>query len=128
MVLSSTGREYDRRLISDIEVGLKSWDTLKNCIDPTCWHFAKEIVSQTFPGPQISKSPNKGPKLCTTWNKFRKQGCQYEHNSGLKCNFLHQCSLCSGDHKALYCTFETDLPSDFSSVSEPPEPENAYHL
>ena len=22
------GREYDRRLISDIEVGLKSWDTL----------------------------------------------------------------------------------------------------
>ena len=38
-------REYNSRLINDIEVGLKNWDTLSRSIDPTCWAFAKQYVS-----------------------------------------------------------------------------------
>ena len=64
-------REYDRRLISDLEVGLKSWDTLKNCIDPTCWSYAKEVVQNIQPNSKSSsRSPDRGHKLCITWNKF----------------------------------------------------------
>ena len=35
------GREYDRKIIFDIEVGLKNWEGLNNCIDPTGWSYAK---------------------------------------------------------------------------------------
>ena len=38
-------REYNSRLVNDIEVGLKNWENLNRSIDPTCWAFAKELVS-----------------------------------------------------------------------------------
>ena len=53
------GREYDRRLTSDIETGLKSWETLNNCIDPTCWSFAKELV------PKMETTSNVSPEGVT---------------------------------------------------------------
>ena len=108
------GRDYDHRIISDIEVGLKSWDSLKKCFDPTCWSLAKELVPKLNQVSQnFNKSPNRAHKLCTTCNKFCKQGCQFEHsNPGQSCIFIHKCSICCGDHKAIYCTLEDDLSSE----------------
>ena len=100
-------REYDRKIISDIEFGLKQWESLKNCIDPTGWSYAKQMVTQNQEFAN-SKSPDRGQKICTTYNNFRKQGCHYEHSTGKSCIFLHQCSVCKGEHKFWECTVEDD--------------------
>ena len=74
-------REYDSRVISDIEAGGKSWETLSDGIEPDSIYCAKEVVQNR---PQIKKTGNKDKdrrnidekpksvkKLCTTYNTHR---------------------------------------------------------
>ena len=38
------GREYDSKVVKDIEMGYKTWSSLDHSIDPTAWTYAKEVV------------------------------------------------------------------------------------
>ena len=108
------GREYDSKVIQDIELGLRKWETLGKTICPTSWTYAKELVSKQKPAPTQTKQNNNSSanlKLCTTWNSFRKPGCSYEHNNpGEQCVYLHICSRCKTTkgvnlkHKLWKCT------------------------
>ena len=102
--------------VSDVEGGLKSWETLDKNIDAMAWAYSKELNPHSKPnvtGP-VTKTNNAGnsggnQKLCTTYNTFRKNGCHFEHqNSGETCVYLHICSHCPSKglqrkHKAWQC-------------------------
>ena len=89
-------REYDSKVLKDIEQGFKNWDNLSRCIDPTCWAYAREMVPKPKPAQnQGSKAPNSNQRLCTTYNTFKKEGCSYESNNpGETCVYVHACSTC----------------------------------
>ena len=89
-------KEYDARVISDIEVQIKKWETLDKAIDPGAWQFAKEFVAKSkTTGPNQSKTQGNSTRICSTWNTFRNDGCSWEHsNPGESCVFLHICSKC----------------------------------
>ena len=106
-------REYDNKVINDLEAGLKSWNTLDKNIDAMAWTYAKEVVPRVKPAGQSNSgkiNAGAGQKMCTTWNSFRKEGCHYEHtNPGEYCVFLHICSKCKAKglhkrHKAYECS------------------------
>ena len=67
-------REYDSRVLHDIEVGLKEWTTLNRCIDPTCWTFAKQLASENKSNSKSQNPSDNRTKVCTTFIFFRKQG------------------------------------------------------
>ena len=119
-------REYDSRVISDIEAGGKSWKTLSGGIEPDSIYCAKEVVQNR---PQIKKIGNKDKdrrnidekpksvkKLCTTYNTHRSsEGCYWEHqNKGEACVFSHYCSWCKDNrnvaekHKLSACEYKTE--------------------
>ena len=117
-------REYDNRVISDIESGAKSWNSLSNGIEPDSIYCAKETVEnrlkakKTNSSKDIKKDPaKKDRKACTTFNTHRSsEGCFWEHqNKGETCVFEHFCSWCKQNrnavekHKAFNCEFK---PSD----------------
>ena len=92
-------REYDSKIVKDIEQGYKTWGNLNRCIDPSAWNFAKEMVPKHNKPAQNAKnsnsSQNSNQKMCTTYNTFRKEGCSFEHsNPGENCIFIHACSTC----------------------------------
>ena len=92
-------RNYDAKIIKDIEMGYKSWSTLERCIDPAAWSYSKELnpkPQKSTQGPKnATQNPNQSQKMCTTWNTFKKDGCSYEHsNPGESCIYLHACSTC----------------------------------
>ena len=105
-------REYNNKVLRDVEFGLKHWDTLPKTIDSLSWTYAKEVT----PKPKMASQPkpnnnsNQSQKLCTTWNTFRKEGCSYENsNPGESCIYLHFCSRCRSKglnrkHKLWQCT------------------------
>ena len=105
-------REYNFKVIKEIELGYKSWETLNRCIDPTNWAYAKEIVPKPAQKQQnqgSTKNQN-NQRLCTTFNTFRQNGCHYEaNNPGETCVYLHACSHCRQkgslqSHKAFQCS------------------------
>ena len=109
-------RDYDEKIVTDIEGSIRSWETLGKNIDSMAWAYAKELNPRAKPnlsGP-INKSNNTGSnqKLCTMYNTFRKDGCHYEHtNPGETCVYLHVCSRCRSKglqrkHKAWQCPDE----------------------
>ena len=121
------GREYDNRVIRDIEQGLKDWGSLAKSIDPTAWTFAREMVPKSKPNnqpPKGNSGGNNGQKACTTYNTFRNPGCHYEHtNPGEKCIYLHFCSHCRSKgfnrrHKVWQCN-EPDAPKPPLSGTTP---------
>ena len=113
------GREYDNKIVRDIEQGFKTWQNLDRSIDPTAWTYAKEVAPPK-PKPQTAPktdqtSQNKGSgsgKNCTTWNTFKQPGCAYEHNNpGESCIYQHNCSKCRAKnlvkkHKAWQCNVD----------------------
>ena len=124
-------REYDSRLISDIESGNKSWDTLSNGLELDSIYCAKESIElknrnkkQPTKGGADKKVPDdnikakKDPKKsgCTTYNTHRaSDGCYFEHNNeGKSCVYDHYCSWCklnrdvTEKHKALNCQFKPE--------------------
>ena len=72
------GREYDRKIVADIEFGLKNWENLNNCIDPSGWAYAKQMVPEKDSYLTNCENSEGDQKICTTYNKFRKQGCHFE--------------------------------------------------
>ena len=125
----SIGKNYNSRVLHDLEFGLKSWETLGKAIDSTCWQFARELITQPqqnfeedfITQPQQDFSA-KGPRVCTSWNTFKKDGCQFEFlNPGANCKYLHICSKCKTNgpngtpHKSWQC-FEEDLNSHISEI------------
>ena len=110
-------REYDSKVLSDIEHGLKTWDNLGKNICPMSWQFAKELVPKSAPKATAPANGNKSAsgnplRICTTWNTYRKENiCHYEStNPGESCVFSHICSKCYKSkgvqkrHKAWQCT------------------------
>ena len=89
-------REYDQKIVKNIEEGYKTWETLDKCIDPTSWTYARELVPKTKNDQNFNKNQGGSTqKVCTTWNTFRNQGCSYEFNNpGERCVYLHVCSKC----------------------------------
>ena len=119
-------REYDTRVISEIESGSKSWDSLSIGIEPDSIYCAKETVDIRLKAKKKEPNPNprgvksgiekKDKKLCTTYNSHRSsEGCYWEHlNKGESCVFDHYCSWCKQNrsvvekHKVLSCEHKTE--------------------
>ena len=117
------GREYNEKIVKDIEMGVKSWETLDRSIDPTAWAFAKELAPPTKPTKPNDRN-TKSQKLCTTWNTFKESGCHYEYNNGGEnCVYQHICSKCKQKglvkrHKAWQCD-ESEVGKPKPSVKTP---------
>ena len=114
-------REYDTRVIADIESGAKTWSTLSKGLETDAIYCANQIVELK----NKSKKPVKDPKdpknskvdkdrktkACTTYNTHRSsEGCFWEHNNkGESCVFEHYCSWCKANrdikekHKVFDC-------------------------
>ena len=56
-------REYDNKVIRDIEMGYKTWESLDKCIDPTAWTFARELVPPKSKK-EFTDRPSKYQKMC----------------------------------------------------------------
>ena len=131
-------KEYSNKILSDIDQGYKSCQTLDKCIDSTATNFAAHIVPAVSKSqPQSGKSQGQGnsnssQKICTTWNTFKNgEGCHYEYtNPGQSCVYLHHCSTCrqkgfpNRRHKAINCNFNNSNSQTASpvtaTVSAPP--------
>ena len=126
-------REYDSKVVKDIEQGYKTWENLNRCIDPTAWKYAEEMIPKPSKPAQNAKNSNQNSnqKMCTTYNTFRKEGCSYEHNNpGENIVYVHACSTCrqkglgSKRHKAHQCP--ESKPTSTAPVSSAP-PTSAVH-
>ena len=98
-------REYNNRVIADIEQGTKTWESLSNGIESDSIYCANQIVEsrEKSKKPEKSKTKptekstgDKKSKACTTFNTHRtSDGCLWEHNNpGQSCVFKHFCSWC----------------------------------
>ena len=107
-------KEYDKVILSDIQEGYKTWESLDRCIDSTAWNVAIRMVpavTKSQPQSKSQNNSNSSQKICTTWNTFRSgEGCHFEFtNPGQKCVYLHHCSTCrqkgfpNRHHKAIHC-------------------------
>ena len=120
-------REYDSKIIKDIEAGFKKWLTLDQCIDSSAWTYAQKMITRGGKGGnQNSKSQNNSQKMCTTWNTFRKDGCSFEHNNPEeRCIFLHHCSTCKNKgfpgrrHKSINCKEDFNSKSNSNNSKNP---------
>ena len=118
-------REYDTRVISDIESGSKSWSSLSTGLETDALYCANQIVDLKMKSKNKVKDKDskklKGDKEsskkpCTTFNTHRvSDGCYWEHNNrGETCIFEHYCSWCKTNrdvkekHKAFECEFKSD--------------------
>ena len=119
-------REYDSRVIADIEAGSKTWDTLANGLETDSIYCAKETVQLKNQAKKPTKDPKdpkkprdpKDPKKsgCTTYNTHRSSdGCYWElNNKGETCVFDHFCSWCKANrnvsekHKIIHCEHKTE--------------------
>ena len=126
-------REYDARVVTDIESGVKSWDNLANGLEPDSIYMAKEtvelrnkVVNKKVPkDPKGAKKSDEDLKLkkadprkngCTTYNTHRSSdGCYWEHvNKGDSCIYEHFCSWCKlnrdvkDKHKVLSCEYKPE--------------------
>ena len=116
-------REYDNRIIGDIESGAKTWQSLSNGLEVDALYVAKEVTELRNKNKKAPKSveksdskvdtPKKDPKTngCTTYNTHRSsEGC-YPGNS---CVFEHFCTWCKTNrnavekHKSTNCEHKTD--------------------
>ena len=119
-------REYDTRVIADIESGAKTWSTLSKGLETDAIYCANQIVELKTKAKKPGKDPKdpKNPrvdkdrksKACTTYNTHRSsEGCFWEHNNkGESCIFEHFCSWCKSNrdvkekHKVFDCEHKTD--------------------
>ena len=130
---SQIAREYDTRVISDIESGAKTWSTLSNGLETDAIYCANQIVElknkikKSGPTERKDKRDKKDgkAKACTTFNTHRaSEGCFWEHNNkGETCIFEHFCSWCKTNrdvkekHKLFECEHKTEqqLTDSFKS-------------
>ena len=113
-------REYDSRVIADIEAGVKNWSTLASGLETDAIYVAKEIVDLKNKAKKPPKDPKdaKKPKeprdpknkACSTYNTHRSsEGCYWEHMNKGSCVFEHFCSWCKTNrdvkekHKEVSC-------------------------
>ena len=120
-------REYDNRVMADIESGAKTWESLSNSIEPDSIYCAKETVENRNRLNKSKKPPASGnlskkegdkpsKKPCTTYNSHRNSdGCYWEQsNEGKTCVFAHYCTWCKQNrnveekHKQINCEFKTE--------------------
>ena len=115
--------------MNDIEVGLKNWESLDKSIDQTCWSYARECVCPTYESENFNCPSDNDLKLCTSWNRFRKSGCQFEYlNPGKVCKYIHECSICSMPHKSWQCSDYNEISENYnlSSSDSQSETESSY--
>ena len=118
-------REYDTRVVSDIESGVKTWDTLSNGLETDALYCANQIIELKIKSKKGIKDVKKDDavkkdkgktKACTTFNTHRSsEGCAWEQrNEGESCVFKHFCSWCKANrdveekHKAFQCEHKTE--------------------
>ena len=118
-------REYDSRVISDIESGIKDWSTLSRGLETDALYCANQTVDlkgskkpnkESEPGKSKDANKKDVKKACTTYNSHRSsEGCYWEHNNpGQVCIFEHYCSYCKSNrdtkekHKLFQCEHKTD--------------------
>ena len=114
-------REYDTRVISDIEPGSKSWSSMSKGLETDALYCANQTVELRNKGkvkPKDNKDIKKvkgdkeSKKPCTTYNTHSvSEGCYWEHNNrGETCIFEHYCSWCkaNGDIKEKHKVFECE--------------------
>ena len=119
-------REYDSRVIADIESGAKSWESLSTGLETDAIYCAKETVElknkakktpKDLKDPKRPKDPKDAKnKTCSTFNTHRaSDGCYWEHhNKGETCVFEHFCSWCKTNrdvkekHKVIQCEHKTE--------------------
>ena len=121
-------REYDSRVIADIEAGAKHWETLSTGLETDAIYCTKETVDLKNKSKKSVRDPreNKDPKKlkdpkdlkkpCSTYNTHRSSdGCYWEHtNKGETCIFEHFCSWCKTNrevkdkHKLISCEHKTE--------------------
>ena len=116
-------REYDTRVISDIESGVKAWESLSNGIESDSIYCAKETVENRNKAkvkqpkdPKLVKDGKGNKKPCTTYNTHKSSdGCYWEQqNKGETCVFDHFCSWCKQNrnvvekHKSVTCEHKTE--------------------
>ena len=112
-------REYDTRVVSDIESGAKTWTSLSNSLETDAIYCANQVVEQRNRTKKskdsTKKSKDTNGKACTTFNSHRSSdGCAWEHkNEGQTCVFEHYCSWCKTNrdvkdkHKLIHCEHKT---------------------
>ena len=125
----SIAKQYDIRILKDIEQSFKSWKTLDKSIDSSAWNFAIRMVPPVKNQNLNQKSQNSNSnsqKVCTTWNTFKQDGCSYEFkNPGESCVYLHQCSSCAKrgfpnrKHKSINCRDELKYNSNSTAQTAP---------
>ena len=119
-------RDYNEKIVKDVEFGIKSFEFLSKSIDPMAWTLAKELQKPSKSNPQNGKSnvSNNGTqKMCTTWNSFRNEGCQWEHSHpGESCVYQHICSFCKGKGLSRKHKFWQCLEKDKESSRQAPAP------
>ena len=130
------GNFYNEKIVRDVELGFKHWETLDRCIDPAGWAYAKEILAKTNQKSNQSNNKSQGnqnqnssAKMCTTYNHFRGEGCQYKFNNPRQqCVFQHICGSCKAKglvrkHKSWQCNAsQNTLPNPSFSTAPPQLP------
>ena len=118
-------REYDTRIVSDIESGVKTWETLSNGLETDALYCANQVIELKNKSKKGLKEVKKDDtikkdkakiKMCTTFNTHQSSdGCAWEQrNEGESCVFKHFCSWCKSNrdveekHKAFQCEHKTD--------------------
>ena len=124
-------REYDNKIVSDIESGAKTWQGLSIGLETDAIYVAKEVTElKNRPKNKAKEKTDKFDKSdksdkalkkdpgsgCTTYNTHRSsEGCYWESvNQGKTCVYDHSCSWCKTNretverHKSINCTFKTE--------------------
>ena len=118
-------REYDTRVIADIESGAKTWASLSRGLETDAIYCANRIVENREKSKKKEKpkaEKNNGEKSeskskpCTTFNSHRNSdGCLWEQNNqGKTCVFRHFCSWCKENrnveenHKLFNCEHKSE--------------------
>ena len=70
-------REYDSRIISDIESGVKSWESLSNGLETDAIYVAKEVVALKLNSkkPAKDKDEKSDGKTEKAKKEFKMTGC-----------------------------------------------------
>ena len=123
-------REYDNRVIADIESGAKTWSSLSNGLETDAIYCANQICELKKAKKSVKDETKKvrdndtkkgrdnesKSRPCTTYNTHRaSEGCVWEQNNeGKACVFRHYCSWCKAHrdveekHKASQCEHKTE--------------------
>ena len=128
------GREYNNRVVQDVQDGVKSWASLSPSLQADCYVFARDWFSNKSENKsdknvkKDSKDQPKAPMTCRDYNTKANDNekCTWEtENEGKRCNRLHVCSTCiktgaNRSHRAMDCSSAGKNTTPFTSQGSGP--------